>query len=127
MIRATICVSGLAAEKKTPGERERHYNPARLFKGVLGMVKISDLRAREIINVVDGRRLGLIKDIDIDLEQGRITSIILPGVSGKFLGFLGREEEIIVPWEKIVKIGADVILVEISSFTDPKHEFKINY
>lgn len=91
------------------------------------MVKISDLRAREIINVVDGRRLGLIKDIDIDLEQGRITSIILPGASGKFLGFLGREEEIIVPWEKIVKIGADVILVEISGFTDPKHEFKINY
>lgn len=91
------------------------------------MVKISDLRSREIINVVDGRRLGLIKDIDIDLEEGRITSIILPGVSGKFLGFLGREEEIIVPWEKIIKIGTDVILVEISSFTDPKHEFKINY
>lgn len=91
------------------------------------MVKISDLRSREIINVVDGRRLGLIKDIDIDLEEGRITSIILPGISGKFLGFLGKEEEIIVPWEKIMKIGADVILVEISSFTDPKHEFKINY
>lgn len=97
------------------------------FKGVLGMVKISDLRSREVVNVVDGRRLGLIKDIDIDLEEGRITSIILPGVSGKFLGFLGREEEIIVPWDKIMKIGADVILVEISSFTDPKHEFKINY
>ncbi len=91
------------------------------------MVKISDLRTREVVNVVDGRRLGLIKDIDIDLEEGRITSIILPGVSGKFLGFLGREEEIIVPWEKIIKIGADVILVEISSFTDPKHELRINY
>lgn len=91
------------------------------------MVKISDLRSREIINVVDGRRLGLIKDIDIDLEEGRITSIILPGISGKFLGFLGKEEEIIVPWDKIMKIGADVILVEIISFTDPKHEFKINY
>ncbi|NLJ77326.1 MAG: YlmC/YmxH family sporulation protein [Peptococcaceae bacterium] len=91
------------------------------------MVKISDLRSREIINVVDGRRLGLIKDIDIDLEQGRITAIILPGVSSKFLGFLGKEEEIIVPWEKIVKIGADVILVEVSSFSEPRHDFKINY
>ncbi|MCL6638293.1 MAG: YlmC/YmxH family sporulation protein [Firmicutes bacterium] len=87
------------------------------------MVKISDLRAREVVNVVDGRRLGLIKDIDIDLEEGRITAIILPGAgnAGKFLGFFGKEEEIIVPWEKIKKIGFDVILVEVNNFTDPKH------
>jgi YlmC/YmxH family sporulation protein len=92
------------------------------------MVKISDLRAREIVNVVDGRRLGLIKDIDIDLEEGRITAIILPGAGGgKFLGFLGKEDEIVVPWEKIVKIGMDVILVEVNNFTDPKHEFKFKY
>jgi len=92
------------------------------------MVKISDLRAREIINIVDGRRLGLIKDIDIDLEEGKITAIILPGVGGgKFLGFLGKEEEIIVPWDKIIKIGMDVILVEVNSFTDPRHEFKVKY
>jgi sporulation protein YlmC with PRC-barrel domain len=31
------------------------------------MLKISDLRMREIVNIVDGRRMGLIKDIDIDL------------------------------------------------------------
>jgi len=94
---------------------------------VLTVVKISDLRVREIVNVVDGRRLGLIKDIDIDLEEGKITSIILPGVSGKFLGFLGKEEEIVVPWDKIMKIGADVILVEVSTFTDPRHENRGNY
>lgn len=92
------------------------------------MVKISDLRAREIINIVDGRRLGLIKDIDIDMEEGRITAIILPGGGGgKFLGFLGKEEEIIVPWDKIIKIGMDVVLVEVNSFTDPRHEFKVKY
>ncbi len=87
------------------------------------MVKISDLRAREIVNIVDGRRLGLIKDIDIDLGEGRITAIILPGTGGggRFLGLLGKEEEIVVPWEKIKKIGLDVILVEVNSFTDPNH------
>lgn len=85
------------------------------------MVKVSDLRSREIINTIDGRRLGLIKDIDIDLEEGRITAIILPGVcSTRFLGLLGKEEEIIVPWEKIIKIGLDVILVEVNSFTSPR-------
>jgi len=43
------------------------------------MAKISDLRVREVINIADGRKLGPIKDIDIDLEQGRISAIILPG------------------------------------------------
>jgi YlmC/YmxH family sporulation protein len=94
------------------------------------MVKISDLRAREIVNIVDGRRLGVIKDIEIDMEEGRVTAFILPGDGGgggKFLGFLGREEELVVPWEKIKKIGMDVILVEVNNFADPRHEFKIKY
>ena len=32
------------------------------------LAKISDLREREIINIIDGRRLGPIKDIDVDLK-----------------------------------------------------------
>ncbi len=81
------------------------------------MIKISDLRMREIVNVQDGRRLGLIKDIDLDLENGRIAAIILAG-SSRMLGFFGRDEEIVVPWEKIVKIGVDVILVEVPNLSD---------
>lgn len=81
------------------------------------MIKISDLRMREIVNVQDGRRLGLIKDIDLDLENGRISAIILAG-SSRMLGFFGRDEEIVVPWEKIVKIGVDVILVEVPHVSD---------
>ncbi|OPY57693.1 MAG: PRC-barrel domain protein [Pelotomaculum sp. PtaU1.Bin035] len=80
------------------------------------MIKISDLRMREIINIVDGRRLGMIKDIDINLEEGKIDAIILPGMNGgRFFSFLGKEEEIIVPWHKIKKIGMDVILVEVNN------------
>lgn len=85
------------------------------------MIKISDLRAREIINVADGRRLGLIKDIDFDLEQGRIKGIVLPGPS-RFMGFFGREEELMVPWDKVKKIGVDVILVELSAGVDQGQE-----
>jgi len=80
------------------------------------VVRISDLRMREVINVVDGRRLGPIKDIDIDLEEGRINAIILPGHgSGRLMGILGREEEVVVPWQKIKKIGIDVILVDLTN------------
>lgn len=78
------------------------------------LIKISDLRDREIINVNDGRRLGPIKDIELDLENGRILAIILPGYSGgKILGIFGKSEDIVIPWEKILRIGVDVVLVEV--------------
>ena len=79
------------------------------------MVRITDLRMREVINIADGRRLGPIKDIDVNLEEGRINAIILPGHGGgRLMGILGREEEIVVPWQRIRKIGIDVILVDLS-------------
>ncbi len=81
------------------------------------MLKVSELRMREIVNVIDGRRMGLIKDIDIDLDNGRISALILAG-SSRVLGFFGRDEEIVVPWEKIVKIGVDVILVEVPDYAE---------
>ena len=91
--------------------------------GVYILLKISDLRMREVVNIVDGKRLGEIKDIEFDLEQGKIKSIILLGTTS-ILSFFGRNEDIIVPWDRIRKLGTDVILVEIASFTDPRHEDK---
>jgi YlmC/YmxH family sporulation protein len=88
--------------------------------GGVGLLKISDLRMREVINITDGRRLGEIKDIELDLEKGKVRSIILPG-NGRLWRLFGRNEDIIVPWEKIRKLGIDVILVELQGFTDPKH------
>lgn len=77
------------------------------------MIKISDLRDREIINIIDGRRLGPIKDIVLDLEKGKIMAIVLPGISGgRILGIFGRSDDLIVPWDKIIRIGVDVVLVE---------------
>lgn len=79
------------------------------------MIKISDLRMLEVINVDDGRRLGPIKDIDLNLEEGRIAAIILAGHQGvRFMGLWGREQEIVVPWDRVRKIGVDVILVELA-------------
>jgi len=87
------------------------------------MLKVSELRVREVINVLDGRRLGLIKDIDIDLANGRINALVLPGPS-RLLGFFGKEDEVSVPWDKIVRIGLDVILVEIPSDTYARYSYR---
>ncbi len=87
------------------------------------MVKLSDLRTREVINVLDGKRLGSIIDIEIDIERGRVLALVLPG-QGRGWSVFTRREEIIVPWDKIVRIGRDVILVEIPTFAeiDKRHK-----
>jgi YlmC/YmxH family sporulation protein len=88
------------------------------------MVKISDLRMREVVNVSNGKKLGLIKDIEIDLENGMIKSVVLPG-NTRIMGFFGKNDDVVVPWHKIKKLGMDVILVEVSDFTDPRHESRL--
>jgi len=76
------------------------------------MNRSSDFRQKEVINLSDGRRLGFVSDVELDLEEGKIDAIILPGV-GKLFGILGKDNEFVIPWEKIVRIGEDVILVDL--------------
>ncbi len=74
------------------------------------MVKISEFQIKDVVNVSDGKKLGNIGDIEINLTTGKIEAVIVSG-NGKVLGFFGREEDIIIPWKNIIKIGQDVILV----------------
>ncbi len=83
------------------------------------MLKTSDLKLKEVINVLDGKRLGTIMDIEIDVDNGKLTAIVVPG-AGRFLGMFGRSDDIVIPWDKINKIGLDVILVEAAGITDYK-------
>jgi YlmC/YmxH family sporulation protein len=76
------------------------------------MVKISEFQTKDVVNVSDGKRLGNVGDIDIDLVTGKIESIIIVG-SGRVFGFLNKDPEIVIPWRNIVKIGEDVILVRL--------------
>jgi YlmC/YmxH family sporulation protein len=77
------------------------------------VIRASDLSTRDVINTVDGRRLGNIVDVEIDLTSGKIVAVVVPG-QAKVLGILGRADDYVVPWENVKKIGEDVILVEIS-------------
>jgi YlmC/YmxH family sporulation protein len=79
-------------------------------------MKISDLRVRDVINIADGRRLGLICDVELDLQHGRITALVVPGPA-RFFGLFGRERDYVIAWDDIVKIGEDVILVDVPSYT----------
>ena len=75
-------------------------------------VKFTDLHCKEVICVSDGRRLGYISDARIDLPQGHILAIIVPGPC-RFLGLWGRRDDYIIPWHCIRKMGPDIVLVDI--------------
>lgn len=90
------------------------------FSGGEGIVvRISELRLLDIVNIKDGRRLGPIKDLDLDLERGVVKGIVVPGPSRSW-GFFGggKFEDFIIPWERVKKIGVDVILVDASDLPD---------
>ncbi len=74
------------------------------------MAKISEFRQKEVLDTVTGKRLGYVCDMEIDDVSGRIISITVP--SGKILSSIMKKSDIIIPWEKIEKIGKDMILVK---------------
>ena len=78
------------------------------------LLRISALRDLEIIKINDGRRLGPLKDIELDLEAGVIKALVLPNYAGRRLwGLFGRGEDLVVPWERITRIGLDVLLLDL--------------
>ena len=76
------------------------------------VMRICDLRQKEVINVRDCQRLGFVADVDFDCNTGCICQLIVPG-PGKFCGLFGRETEYTIGWKCVCQIGDDVILVDI--------------
>ncbi len=78
----------------------------------MNVLRLNELRQKEVINIVDGQRLGYVCDLDFNLTQGEINCIIVPGPCRVF-GFIGRENEFVIDLCDIEKVGGDVILVDI--------------
>lgn len=75
------------------------------------MMKISEFQVKDVVSVSNGKRLGHITDLDINISTGKIEAIIIGG-GGKMMGFFNKEHDVVIPWNNIVKIGSDVILVQ---------------
>lgn len=83
------------------------------------MVKTSELKMKDVINVNNGQRLGVIKDIELDLTRGEIKSIIVPGEK-KFFSVFSGKNDLVIEWDRVEKIGQDVILVDLTDFARPE-------
>ena len=74
-------------------------------------VKFTQLQCKEVICVSDGRRLGFITDVQVEVPEGRVCAIVVPGPC-RFGGVFGRNDDYIIPWSCIKRIGPDIVLVD---------------
>lgn len=74
--------------------------------------RVTDMRCKEVINVKDGQRLGFISDVEVEIPEGRVCAVIVPGPC-RFFGLFGRKDDFVIPWRCIRRVGEDIILVEM--------------
>ena len=75
-------------------------------------MRLSELQTKKIINISDGKHIGTIMDINIK-EDGKIDSLIIESTKGLFS--LSKENDSLIYWNEITKIGEDVILINNNS------------
>ena len=76
-------------------------------------VNTCDLRDKEVVNLCDGTRLGYPAEIEFNVTDGKIVSLIVPRPSG-FFG-LSHATDLTIPWSKVECIGEDAVLVKLTS------------
>lgn len=76
------------------------------------MARGIDFKQKEVISLNEGKILGFVVDVQADFENGEIHSIIV-AKTGKIFGNISGKNNVTISWDKIKKIGEDVILVEI--------------
>ncbi len=76
-------------------------------------LSFKDLKKRDVVNIADGRSFGGIVNLLINFPDGVLSGIMVRGKkNGGLFGFFNRTEELI-DVSKIIKIGNDVILVDL--------------
>ena len=74
-------------------------------------MKFTDLQCREVICISNGQRLGFVSDILVEVPEGQVCAIVVPG-PGRIAGCLGPREDYVIPWNCIRKVGPDIVLVD---------------
>ena len=74
-------------------------------------MRLSELQNKSVVNVIDGKNIGNIIDLEIN-EDGNAIGLVVEKY--KFLiSYFSSKKELIIKWNQIKKIGEDVILVNI--------------
>ena len=74
-------------------------------------MRFTQLQCKEVICISDGRRLGFVTDVQVEIPSGNVCAIVVP-CPARFPGGFGRRDDFIIPWNCIKRIGPDIVLVE---------------
>lgn len=72
-------------------------------------MRLSELQHKDIVDL-NGNKIGNIIDVKVS-EQGNLESLIVEQKSSGMFKFNIKNSEMEITWDKIEKIGVDVILV----------------
>ena len=75
--------------------------------------RLSDLKSKEVIETKSGVIIGRIDDVEINMEDSSVESMIVYG-RPRLFGIFGREDDIVISYEDIDLIGKDTVLVSRS-------------
>ena len=75
-------------------------------------MRLSELQAKDIVNIIDGKKIG--KIIDVTVHDGKINNFVIEP-KRFFLNIFRRGDEVSIKWEAIEKIGEDVILIKLNN------------
>ena len=81
-----------------------------------------ELRCKEVVNILDGRRLGHIIDMAFDLGSARVLGFIVPGEKTGWSPFK-NSNQLFIPYGCVVRIGEDTILVELPAQGVPTNPY----
>ncbi|WP_328820835.1 YlmC/YmxH family sporulation protein [Peribacillus faecalis] len=74
-------------------------------------MRISEFQMKDIVSLSNGRKLGNIHDLEIDLQTGQIYAIFVVNGS-RWRSMFQKDEEVRIPWSRIKRIGTDIIFVD---------------
>ena len=70
-----------------------------------------DFKQKQVVNIKTGSIVGCVTDINADFSAGEIRSLIVSPINK--MSIFKEKNNVVIPWNKIIKIGEDIILVEI--------------
>lgn len=76
-------------------------------------LSFNELKKRDVINVADGRCLGRINNLTLSFPKGILVGVTVPGSKKNCIMQLFDRNKIFIDESKILKIGNDVILVDM--------------
>jgi YlmC/YmxH family sporulation protein len=76
---------------------------------------LGDFQSKDVINVVDGSKLGRVSNLEFDPNTGKIISITVQP-NTRLASFFSSNNNSVIPWNQIVKIGGEVIIVNYNNY-----------